>query len=71
MGVFMKKDNDNEAEIVEKLDDVYKVGTFAQILELQDLGDKLRMVVVAHRRIKITGQIMEELVPPKGMFCAF
>lgn len=71
VGVFMKKDNDNEAEIVEKLDDVYKVGTFAQILELQDLGDKLRMVVVAHRRIKITGQIMEELVPPKGMFCAF
>ncbi|TMW52625.1 hypothetical protein DOY81_002279 [Sarcophaga bullata] len=65
VGVFMKKDNDNEAEIVEKLDDVYKVGTFAQILELQDLGDKLRMVVVAHRRIKITGQILEELIPPK------
>ncbi|XP_023294850.2 lon protease homolog, mitochondrial isoform X1 [Lucilia cuprina] len=65
VGVFMKKDNDNEAEIVERLDDVYKVGTFAQILELQDLGDKLRMVVVAHRRIKITGQILEELVPPK------
>ncbi|XP_065358873.1 lon protease homolog, mitochondrial isoform X2 [Calliphora vicina] len=66
VGVFMKKDNDNEAEIVEKLDDVYKIGTFAQILELQDLGDKLRMVVVAHRRIKITGQILEELVPPKA-----
>lgn len=67
VGVFMKKDNENEAEIVEKLDDVYKVGTFAQILELQDLGDKLRMVVVAHRRIQITGQILEELVPSKGM----
>ncbi|KAM7356897.1 lon protease homolog, mitochondrial isoform 2-T2 [Cochliomyia hominivorax] len=66
VGVFMKKDNENEAEIVERLDDVYKVGTFAQILELQDLGDKLRMVVVAHRRIKITGQILEELVPPKA-----
>lgn len=67
----MKKDNDNEAEIVDKLDDVYKVGTFAQILELQDLGDKLRMVVVAHRRIKITGQILEELVPPKGKLLVY
>lgn len=63
IGIFLKKDSSNESEIVEKLDDVYKVGTFAQIQELQDLGDKLRMVVVAHRRIQITGQILEELVP--------
>ncbi|XP_053955007.1 lon protease homolog, mitochondrial isoform X1 [Anastrepha ludens] len=63
VGVFMKKDNENESETVEKLDDVYNVGTFAQIQELQDLGDKLRMVVVAHRRVKITGQILEDLVP--------
>ncbi|XP_058975351.1 lon protease homolog, mitochondrial-like isoform X1 [Musca domestica] len=63
VGVFLKKDSTNEAEVVQKLDDVYKVGTFAQIQELQDLGDKLRMVVVAHRRIKITGQILEELLP--------
>ncbi|XP_067646961.1 lon protease homolog, mitochondrial isoform X2 [Eurosta solidaginis] len=63
VGVFMKKDNENEAEVVEKLDEVYNVGTFAQIQELQDLGDKLRMVVVAHRRVKITGQILEDLVP--------
>lgn len=67
VGVFMKKDNENESEVVEKLDEVYNVGTFAQIQELQDLGDKLRMVVVAHRRIKITGQILEDLIPtPKG-----
>ncbi|XP_014089309.2 lon protease homolog, mitochondrial isoform X1 [Bactrocera oleae] len=63
VGVFMKKDNENESEVVEKLDEVYNVGTFAQIQELQDLGDKLRMVVVAHRRIKITGQILEDLIP--------
>ncbi|KAL5287438.1 LONP1 family protein [Megaselia abdita] len=65
VGVFMKKDNENEAEVVQKIDDVYGVGTFAQIQELQDLGDKLRLVVVAHRRIKITGQILEDLVPEK------
>ncbi|XP_075161625.1 lon protease homolog, mitochondrial isoform X2 [Haematobia irritans] len=63
VGIFLKKDSSNEAEIVQRLDEVYNVGTFAQIQELQDLGDKLRMVVVAHRRIKITGQILEELMP--------
>lgn len=31
---------------------------------MQDLGDKLRLVVIAHRRIKITGQLYEELEPP-------
>lgn len=34
----------------------------------QDLGDKLRLVVVAHRRVKITGQLYEDIEPlgPKG-----
>lgn len=65
IGIFMKKDSETDNEVVDKLDDIFKIGTFAQIQELQDLGDKLRMVVVAHRRIKITGQILEELVPTK------
>ncbi|XP_032599389.1 lon protease homolog, mitochondrial isoform X2 [Drosophila grimshawi] len=63
VGVFLKK-SDGEEEIIHDIDDVYSVGCFAQIQELQDLGDKLRMVVVAHRRIKITGQILEEVQPP-------
>lgn len=63
VGVFLKK-TEGEEEIIHNLDDVYSVGTFAQIQELQDLGDKLRMVVVAHRRIKITGQIIENVKPP-------
>lgn len=36
------------------LDELYSIGTFAQITELQDLGDKLRMIVLGHRRIGIT-----------------
>ena len=37
-GIFMKKDEDNEQEVVQKLDDVYPVGTFAQIqVRKQDL----------------------------------
>lgn len=68
VGIFLKKDEDNKAEVVQKLSDVYDVGSFAQIQEMQDLGDKLRVVVTAHRRVKITGQLIEELdeSEPKG-----
>lgn len=67
-GIFLKRDENNEKEVVDKLDEVYPVGSFAQIQEIQDLGDKLRLVVVAHRRIKITGQLYEDIEPlgPKG-----
>lgn len=51
----------NEKEVVTSLDDVYSVGTFAQIHEMQDLGDKLRLVVMAHRRIKIIQQIPDDV----------
>ncbi|KOC66312.1 Lon protease-like protein, mitochondrial [Habropoda laboriosa] len=53
VGIFLKKAEENEAEVVENLDDIYPVGTFAQIHEVQDLGNRLRLVVMAHRRIKI------------------
>ncbi|CAK9809586.1 Lon protease homolog, mitochondrial [Anthophora quadrimaculata] len=64
VGIFLKKAEENEAEVVENLEDVYPVGTFAQIHEVQDLGNRLRLVVMAHRRIKIVGQILEELPKP-------
>lgn len=54
----MKKDEENDAEVVNSISDVYNVGVFAQIHEMQDLGDRLRLVVMAHRRIKITGQLL-------------
>lgn len=40
----------NESDVVENLDAVYSTGTFVQIHEMQDLGDKLRMIVMGHRR---------------------
>lgn len=58
-GVFLKKDESNEAEVVESLNDLYSVGTFVQIHELQDLGEKLRMIVMAHRRVKIVRQLFD------------
>uniref|UniRef100_A0A3Q3FGM5 Lon protease homolog, mitochondrial n=1 Tax=Kryptolebias marmoratus TaxID=37003 RepID=A0A3Q3FGM5_KRYMA len=56
-GVFLKKDDNNESDVVESLDAVYSTGTFVQIHEMQDLGDKLRMIVMGHRRIRITRQL--------------
>ena len=38
--------------IVEKLDDVHPIGTFKNINKIQDLGDWLRLIVIAHQRIK-------------------
>ncbi|KAF8764249.1 Lon protease like protein [Argiope bruennichi] len=58
-GVFMKK-FESDSEVVEKLDDIYNVGTFVQIHELQDLGKTLRMVVMAYRRIKINKQVVDD-----------
>ncbi|XP_076249651.1 lon protease homolog, mitochondrial isoform X2 [Calliopsis andreniformis] len=65
VGIFLKKTEENEAEVVQNLDDIYSVGTFAQIHEVQDLGNRLRLVVMAHRRIKIVGQILEDM--PKSV----
>ncbi|XP_017151580.1 lon protease homolog, mitochondrial-like [Drosophila miranda] len=64
VGVFLKK-VDGEEEVIQSPDEVYHLGTFAQIQEGQDLG-KMRMVVVAHRRIRITGHMIEDLPHPKN-----
>lgn len=61
--LFVHRD---DTEAITSLDDVYQIGTFAQIHEMQDLGDKLRIVVMAHRRIKILGQIFDSEEPPTG-----
>ncbi|KAM4629470.1 lon protease homolog, mitochondrial [Polymixia lowei] len=59
-GVFLKRDDGNESDVVESLDAIYSTGTFVQIHEMQDLGDKLRMIVMGHRRIRITRQLEME-----------
>ncbi|XP_060640848.2 lon protease homolog, mitochondrial [Anolis sagrei] len=67
-GVFLKKDDNNESDVVESLDEVYDTGTFVQIHEMQDLGDRLRMIVMGHRRIRINRQLdveAEEAAEPK------
>lgn len=53
VGVFLRKDDQEDVELVQSLDNIYTVGAFSQIHEMHDLGDKLRMIVMGHRRIRI------------------
>lgn len=41
-------------DLVDSLDEIYDVGTFASIHEAQDLGDRLRILLMGYRRIRIT-----------------
>lgn len=38
------------SDVVKSLDDLYRVGTFVQIPEWDDMGTKIRMLVIGHRR---------------------
>ncbi|XP_072938243.1 lon protease homolog, mitochondrial isoform X2 [Epargyreus clarus] len=61
VGIFLrKKEDEGKSDVVSSLDDLHQVGVFAQIHEMQDMDYKLRLVVMAHRRIKITGQFIED-----------
>lgn len=64
VGVFLKTSEENESDVVNNLSEVYPIGTFAQIHEIQDLGDRLRLVVMAHRRIQLLGQIVDDSEAP-------
>ncbi|KAG0710154.1 Lon protease, mitochondrial [Chionoecetes opilio] len=59
-GVFMKKNESDEREVIDSMSDLHPVGTFVQIHELQDMGDKLRMIVMAHRRISMTAVLPDQ-----------
>lgn len=49
------------SDVIKNLDEVYKIGAFVQIHEVHDMGDRLRMIVMAHRRIKLVGLASDEL----------
>ncbi|CAG2187769.1 PIM1 [Mytilus edulis] len=65
-GVFLKKDESNNAEVVESLSDVYNVGVFVKILSMQVLeaaDKKMIMEVQAYRRIMIKSVLTEDQKP--------
>jgi len=50
--------NSNDKEVVYSVKDLHSVGTFCGIVEMQDMGDRLRMIVMAHRRVRLIGQVV-------------
>lgn len=67
--------NSNESDLVGSLDEIYHTGTFVQIHEMQDMEDKLRMIVMGHRRyvlmqtmVLTTVVTLAHIEPIKG-FC--
>lgn len=50
LSLIIISENSNEDDVVSSLDSVYDVGTFVQITELHDVGDRMRMIIQGHRR---------------------
>ncbi|KAL3999049.1 endopeptidase La [Acanthocheilonema viteae] len=61
VGVFMKKDPENDSETVESLSELHAVGSFAQINVMGDNGDKIELVLVAERRIRILEPVVDDI----------
>ncbi|KAI6203521.1 Lon protease-like protein, mitochondrial [Aphelenchoides besseyi] len=59
VGVFVKKNDENQNESVSSLNDLHNVGTFAQILEMRDHGNILELVLNAQRRIRLLERLDE------------
>ncbi|CDW59865.1 lon protease, mitochondrial [Trichuris trichiura] len=65
-GAFLKKNDNNEKEVVDSLDELYHVGTFVQIREVQDYGDRMRMILDGHRRIRLIKSVDDKTALPEG-----
>ena len=55
----------SEDEVVNSLDDIYDVGTFVQITEMAEQGDRLRMIIQGIRRYS---HMCKHIVRPFIMF---
>ncbi|KAG5441591.1 Lon protease mitochondrial [Clonorchis sinensis] len=63
-GVFLKKTASDQSDVVTSLDDLHRIGTFVQIPEWDDLGSKMRLLVIGHRRIQLVRQVDENATFP-------
>ncbi|VDN01136.1 unnamed protein product [Thelazia callipaeda] len=61
VGVFMRKNPENESETVDSLSELHSVGSFAQINVMGDNGDKIELVLVAERRIRILEPVTDDV----------
>uniref|UniRef100_A0A915DGU4 Signal peptidase complex subunit 1 n=1 Tax=Ditylenchus dipsaci TaxID=166011 RepID=A0A915DGU4_9BILA len=61
VGVFVKKDDNDDSESVSSISKLYTVGSFATITDFHDHGDYLVLGIAAHRRIRILEPIEEKV----------
>uniref|UniRef100_A0A1X7SDE9 Lon N-terminal domain-containing protein n=1 Tax=Amphimedon queenslandica TaxID=400682 RepID=A0A1X7SDE9_AMPQE len=54
-GAFLKKNDNNEADVITNLDDIYNIGTFVQITEFQEFNNRMRLIIQGHRRCSKIG----------------
>ena len=56
----------NELDVANELSEVYNVGTFVKIYHTRNVGDRFRLVVMGHRRVRILRQIIDDSEAPPG-----
>ncbi|CAH8554341.1 unnamed protein product [Schistosoma turkestanicum] len=61
-GIFLKKPNTEQSDVANSMDELHRVGTFVHIPEWDDLGSKIRLLVIGHRRIELIRPVPEDSV---------
>ncbi|CAH8642572.1 unnamed protein product [Schistosoma rodhaini] len=61
-GIFLKKPNTEQSDVANSMDELHRVGTFVHIPEWDDLGSKIRLLVIGHRRIELIRPVGEDTV---------
>ncbi|CAH8628145.1 unnamed protein product [Schistosoma bovis] len=61
-GIFLKKPNTEQSDVANSMDELHRVGTFVHIPEWDDLGSKIRLLVIGHRRIELIRPVVEDNV---------
>ncbi|XP_062516509.1 lon protease homolog, mitochondrial-like [Corticium candelabrum] len=56
VGVFLKNDDSHESDVVSDISDIHPVGIFAHMSEMHDMNDRMRLLLMGHRRIRITSR---------------
>ncbi|KAJ3169716.1 ATP-dependent Lon protease pim1 [Irineochytrium annulatum] len=66
IAVFLAKDDNNELDMIKNVDEVHKIGVFAQITNIYEAGmdrENLTVVVYPHRRIRINSVVLPPAKP--------
>lgn len=74
VGIFNKRDPEKDGLVAKAVGELCEIGVFAQIHEVQDMGNFIRLVATAHRRIRLKKQIKPDVRlrgRRKRPFCSF